>query len=874
MVPPLLLTPGTVVESLYGLSGDTGTAALPDLIADRLSWCQAVTRLDPEEAEQIALASGKAALSFSQRWALAETLGALHRELRAAGVSFASICEQIGNGESDDDEYARAQPSTSLTTIPETQRQWWRIVRNLFEHRTAILAEHGLVDRDVARWEVLAGDVVPRAHRLIVACCPDLSAQARRAIELFPGTVEILIHAPADTAAGFTATGTIDESFWQSYPIPIPPSQLHIAADPRQEALAVVDTLSTIAPHCTVLECAIAPLTEVTRRAIRAQFDQSAIPFFDADAPPAPLLTLVSWLRAAIDFARTGGRADAWRLLRHPHSHGLANPGTALHAMLDNINKECVQSAIPLHGSPRTFPVSDALERALGRLSILLAPFRDNDPQPIAAWAPHMSALFDGCHLGDQIDAATHRSLEATLLVMRDTPPLAPVVGSEALTVFADTFSLLHTPETESTPALDIIGWLELHLDDSPHLLIAGFVENSVPEVLNSDPFLPNSLRRELGLPSNEYRMARESYLLSALLASRNAHLFLHRHLSDGSQTLPSRLLYRDTPARSIAIARQFFIEPTPRWRPLAAGNPLPAPASFIAAHPPTAGIPHELSLPVTALRDYLACPYRFYLKRILKLQPTPPPLTELDLRLFGNLLHNTLQSLGNYVAEQSSPQLLGSERNLRDYLFTTLDTSFDNLVGTHPSQAAKIQLESARYRLREFVGWQVASYAEGWHPIETEFSLDPSRTTRTIGEATISLTGRIDRIERNIETGAVRILDFKTSKHPPRVWSARSGWGDPQLPFYALLLHRHPPYSSSCEEIGACHVVLNGSGEVKAIDAALPPERFDAVESLLTKTLSDIASGIFWPPAPSVPFDDFAPIIGSASSRAAGDTF
>jgi ATP-dependent helicase/nuclease subunit B len=833
-----------------------------------------VTRLDSAEAEQLALASGNASLSFSQRWALAETLGALHRELSAAGVSFDSICEQIGDGDTNDDPYPLAPSSTSLTTIPETQRHWWRIVRNLFEHRTDILSEHGLVDRDGARWEVLAGNVTPRVNRLIVACCPDLSAQAQRAVEVFPGAVEILIHAPADAAAGFTATGTIDESFWQSYPIPIPPSQLHIAADPRQEALAVVDTLSAIAPHCTVLECAIAPLTEVTRRAIRAQFDQSAIPFFDADAPPAPLLTLVSWLRAAIDFARTGGRADAWRLLRHPHSLGLADPGTALHAMLDNINKECVQSAIPLHGNPRTFPVADAIEHALGRLSTLLAPFRDCEPQPIAAWAPHLSALFDGCHLADQIDAATHRSLEATLLIMRDTAQISPVVGSEALTLFADTFSLVHTPETESTPAIDSIGWLELHLDDSPNLVIAGFVENAVPEVLNSDPFLPNSLRRQLGLPSNEYRMARESYLLSALLASRNTHLFLHRHLPDGSQTLPSRLLYRDSAARSIAIARQFFIEPTPRWRPLAAANPLPPPASFIAARPPTAPIDRELSLPVTALRDYLACPYRFYLSRILKLQTTPPPLTELDLRLFGNLLHNTLQSLGSHVAKQSSPQLLGSERDLRTYLFSTLDTAFDELVGAHPSQAAKIQRESARYRLGEFVTWQVASYAEGWHPIETEFSLDPSRTKRTIGETTISLTGRIDRIERNIATGAVRILDFKSSKSAPRVWSARSGWGDPQLPFYALLLHGHPPFSSSIEEIGACHVVLNGGGEVKAIDAALPPERFDAVESLLAKTLSDIASGIFWPPAPSVPFDNFAPIIGTAPSRAAGDTF
>ena len=43
-------------------------------------------------------------------------------------------------------------------------------------------------------------------------------------------------------------------------------------------------------------------------------------------------------------------------------------------------------------------------------------------------------------------------------------------------------------------PGVELLGWLELPLDDSPVLILTGFNEGKIPESINSDAFMPNSL--------------------------------------------------------------------------------------------------------------------------------------------------------------------------------------------------------------------------------------------------------------------------------------------------------------------------------------------------------------------------------------------
>ena len=84
----------------------------------------------------------------------------------------------------------------------------------------------------------------------------------------------------------------------------------------------------------------------------------------------------------------------------------------------------------------------------------------------------------------------------------------------------------LLAPESESD-AVEMIGWLELPLDDAPMLVVCGMNDGFVPSSLNSDAFLPNGLREVLGLEDNRRRYARDAYALCVLTHSRKSVRFV-----------------------------------------------------------------------------------------------------------------------------------------------------------------------------------------------------------------------------------------------------------------------------------------------------------------------------------------------------------
>ena len=52
-----------------------------------------------------------------------------------------------------------------------------------------------------------------------------------------------------------------------------------------------------------------------------------------------------------------------------------------------------------------------------------------------------------------------------------------------------------YLPSMAAGDAIQLLGWLELPLDDAPALIVTSFHEGVIPESVNSDLFLPNALR-------------------------------------------------------------------------------------------------------------------------------------------------------------------------------------------------------------------------------------------------------------------------------------------------------------------------------------------------------------------------------------------
>ena len=151
---------------------------------------------------------------------------------------------------------------------------------------------------------------------------------------------------------------------------------------------------------------------------------------------------------------------------------------------------------------------------------------------------------------------------------------------------------------------------------------------------------------------------------------------------------------------------------------------------------------------------------------------------------------------------------------------------------------------------------------------------------------------GKIDRIDRHAETGAVRVLDYKTSDQPaaprdthlhaprrdekPPAWATVGCdgrprvWTDLQLPVYLQALAAEFPGGVAC---GYFNLPKATGGTGLAQWADYTPELHASALRCAEGVCAAIQAGEFWPPNEHVPAeqDDFAALFhhGAAASVA-----
>ncbi|MCX5662111.1 MAG: PD-(D/E)XK nuclease family protein [Planctomycetota bacterium] len=403
-------------------------------------------------------------------------------------------------------------------------------------------------------------------------------------------------------------------------------------------------------------------------------------------------------------------------------------------------------------------------------------------------------------------------------------------------------------PPEPASAAVEILGWLELQLDDAPHLIVTGVNEGMIPESVNHDAFLPDSLRRDLGLLDNRRRHARDLMALTAILHSRpHVRLVAGRRSADDDPLTPSRLLLAcagDELARRIGRFYDHSEEPAPPPPLLPTGK-----RSRLVIPPPVAPLAAIEELNVTAFRDYLACPYRFYLKHVCKLDTLDDRAVELSAPAFGNLAHKVLENFGQGpLATSDNPA------DIADFLNEELDRACRLTYGQQPTVAITLQREQLRQRLAAFARWQAQETRDGWSiAIQTEKRF---AAPFPVDGQPFRIVGRIDRIDRHPEKG-LRILDYKTGdkgEFPEKTHRFKGEWVDLQLPLYRLLAR-----AAGLE--GACalgYVLLPKKlAETGLAAAEWSEEELAHAEEEARRIVRAIRQSIFWPPTEPPKFDD-----------------
>lgn len=813
LLPPTALTPGAAVDDLLGLTGRFAGG-----VASRLAWADALRAQNPDDIEP--LVPSPPGGDDEPSWlALGDVLARVHRELAGELLLFEDI----------------APRAAELGAGVEQQRRWEAAARAQRAYES-ILDRRGSPDRDLKRVGAVCSGAAVRDADIVVLAVPDMNAMCARVVESAGDRAAVLVFAPDALADRFDRLGRIDADGWADAPIDIAEEQLLFGETPADQADLAAGAIAALDGRYAPDQIAIgAPDAEVADRlALRAaRFEGFRIR--DAAGKPTARTGPYRLLLAAAEYLEQRSFLALGSLVRHPDLEryicrhwSSPDPGERRETPrvrtewwlteMDGYRADHLHDKVTGRWHTRRSRRRAALLRIHRAVTDLLA---DLDPpgadrvrgvathdRPLRAaheWArPILGVLlrvYGDTRIDRRADAGSRAIAEACrglrsaidqLSRARPAPDEDPALVSPAQAirlVLAEARDGSVPPPADDR-AVEMLGWLELPLDPAPVAILTGMNEGVVPPGRGPDPMLPDAVRARLGIACDRRRVAREAWILSAILASReHVRITAAQRSADNDPLWPSRLLLRCADAALVDRLRRFTgrrraVPPPPRAKAVVAAGS----ATAFDAAPLIGSRPEIDSLPVTAFRTYLRSPYLFFLRHVLRIDEADDGGPEMDPRGFGSLVHAALERFAlSDERDSADPDLI--EKCLAD----ALDKRVAACFGGEPPVAVLGQAFIAHQRLAAFARIQAERAARGWRIAERpEWSPGSGAAPFVVDGKPINLRGKIDRIDRNEQTGEVAILDYKTgsnARKPESAHRARDGrWRDLQLPLYRHL--------------------------------------------------------------------------------------
>jgi hypothetical protein len=788
LVPPAIVTPGDMVDRLLGLPA--GDASAPELI---LAWMAALDESGPAALKPLFPAM-PAAPDLLGRRDIAATIARLRDELAGARLDFVAVRRNLD---------ARHAPAF------ETAR--WSALATLQERYLATLTAAGHDDPHDRRRDALAGDSgAADIDEVVLVATRQLNQLQRDVLDAFRGPITALVHAPEHLASRFDEHGCLVTDAWLDATIDVDDQRIEVCDQPADQAQAALRTIASFDGRYAAAQITVGLGDEGLSSQLERDADAIDLPVHAAwgremsRTPPSRLLEAIAdWLEDArfAAFSSLLRHADLERWLAgRDVLPGLAPWLTLIDRYFTEHLHERLSGA--WLGDPDE---CRRLEAVHGAVQALLRPLQ-GPPRPLGDWAEPVLDILREVY-GDLAPAPGRPSiaLEACLGLRSVLASLAGLPGTLQPTVAAPDALRLILAGASSLPVaieasaeqVEMLGWLELHLDPAPALIITGVNDGKIPASVAGDPFLPDSLRRDLGLACNDQRAARDAYMLLAILHSReHVTLITGRRSQDHDPLPPSRLLLASDGHTIARRLRQFCGDGSERAAELPAG--LPAPGASPRFDIPT--LPEDLPAPavmsVTDFGRYLHCPYRFALEKLLKLKTLGDGEVELDPLRFGSLAHDVLDDFGQdeEIRDATDSRRIGS------FLLDMLDQRVRRSYGEDPLPSVRIQVDHLRRRLRAFAAFQAQRRTDGWIIAESERRYEDDYRLDVPGQPDMPIKGRIDRIDRHEKTNRVCIIDYKTSGqgHSPHYTHhgretlpddpADLAWQDLQLPLYWYL--------------------------------------------------------------------------------------
>ena len=791
--------------------------------------------------------------------------------------------DELAAGACTVDDVCRAQQNNTID-LPRPER--WEALRDIEHAYHQRLADDGLVDRQRHRLDTMRAGECTSDREIILIATPDLGPLTEAMLRQVAEHVSViaLIHAPDAHADGFDDLGACISTYWRDQVVELPESSLRVVertTDQPGEVAAAVAAMNEqrqaagqnkLAPD----EVTIGLGDETQGGAIRRTLQRAGAPARTATGralrwtPPAVLLG------ALATFAERH-RLDAFaELVRHPdvadylrHHLQRDDAGADWLTLLDDYITRHLRAEL----ADNAFGDDDryaALKHAYRAVADLL-PHDAHQCRALPDWARTISEALGAFYAQRELsrfkraDEAAISALQTIGDVLRDhsqldtahhaTPTLTLAEAMRLALAEAET-RLANVPEPGGDAAIELLGFLELPLDDAPAAIVTSLNEQHLPATPQSDAFLPDHLRAALGVPDASRRYARDKLLLAAATHGRDhVALIAPRRAAEGDPLTPSRLLLACDESTRTHRIRRFYDDEVADAPPARALLTPGGRNQFRIPHPGAAArVPDRLA--VTAFRDYLACPYRFYLKHVEHLEAVDDRATELSAGQFGEVAHEVLETFAREgPTEATDPTVIN------DFLEDALNAHFRQAFGTRLRPALHIQRQQIAERLEVFAHRQAELAQAGWRIHRAEHGIE---ATITVDGEPFTLKGQIDRIDVHDELG-YRVIDYKTSDRPQSPQKTHRGrvtathrpepadsesWLDLQLPLYLDLIEIEHGIARDHTELA----YFNLPRKLKEVE--LKPADWDAdtlreAGELRDWVIRQVRAARYWPPQP-----------------------
>ncbi len=845
--PPRILTLGELPERLYERK-----RPFADSFVQQLAWIRAMRHFSPEELRLFTPAA-PAGDDLVGWLGLGGVLARLHRELAADGLDFDAVAER----------------GSKAASFCEERR--WRMLAQIQRKYLEILDGVGLWDVQTARLVAILQRECRTDARIVLVGTADMNRSQKLMLDQVADQVTALVFAPEALSPAFDEHGCLRPEAWHDVKICVADEQIEIAGSPSDQAAAVLRAIAALGGRYCAEQIAIGVPDEQIVPYLEQQLGQYGIAARFGPGLPLTQSAPYRLLSAAADYLDDRRFSALAALVRHPAVDEWLVANDFAGDWISALDAYYSQHFPQRLGDCWLEKESkcELLKRLCAAMTRLLAEFR-GDKRPLDEWCEPIRqlllemfgrTLLDTTSRDDRRVLAAcetigdvlrrHAAIPAELMPMVTAPEAIRLVLRQA------------AGERIAPPAdrksIELLGWLELPLDDAPALIVSGVNEGIVPSSLNGDMFLPNQLRRALDLEDNHRRYARDCYALSVLAASRESlKLIAGRRSADGEPLIPSRLLFACEEQIMARRAVQYFSRPPRVCGPSVPGGLRPAERARFEPPPPRPLDEPVRCMRVTEFRDYIACPYRYYLRHRLGLKSIDDAAEELDESAFGSLLHEVLRRFGTSPVADSV-----NADKIADSLNEALDAMVAQLYGAIPLPVIRVQVEQLRARLAGFARWQADWTAQGWRIEHCECQPADGKAVLEVDGESMVLRGRIDRIDIHEESKRRTIFDYKSSsagKSPDQTHRRGGQWIDLQLPLY-----RHLARGMEIEgpfDLG--YIVLpKDPGGVGHRMAEWSQDDLEAADCEAERIVREIRAGKFLPittPAPEF-FEEFAAI-------------